>query len=227
MWYNTARYYTAPIRAHPKGGQIPKRIVRIRRSAAWPEGMRKLGYHREKSMEINEIRREMKERLANGEKLLIGIGSEWKEAEEDREAVIRRAAAALLKELEGKDYYIISTLTLDELTKRGFEKKHMVAPLDVSLTEEEWDGYMKWLAGTLNRRTVLLELGEGFLHPSLIRWPFEKTAALNQKAHLYRIHRKFYQITDELKEKATAVKCDSAEFMAEWEEEEENGSNQQ
>lgn len=178
-------------------------------------------------MEINEIRREMKEKLDSAEKVLIGIGSEWRKAEGEREAVIKKAAAALLRETEGKDYFIISTLTLEELLKRGFQKKHMVTPLDVSLTEEEWDGYMKWLAGTLNRRTVLLELGEGFLHPSLIRWPFEKTAALNQKAHLYRIHNKFYQITDELKDKATAIKYDSVEFMAAWEEEEKNGSDQQ
>ena len=65
---------------------------------------------------------------------------------------------------------------------RGFEKEHMVAPLDVSLTEEQWNGYTGWLAGTLNRTTVLLELGEGFAHPSLIRWPFERTAAINRKA---------------------------------------------
>lgn len=177
-------------------------------------------------MEIYEIRREIKEKLVDAEKILIGIGSEWRGDEGERAAVIKAAANALSKEVRGRDYFIISTLNLDELLKLGFEKNHMVAPLDVSLTEEEWDGYMKWLAGTLNKRTILLELGEGFLHPSLIRWPFEKTAAINQKAHLYRIHKKFYQITDELKEKATAVKCDSAEFMAEWEEEEKHGGNQ-
>ena len=60
----------------------------------------------------------------------------------------------------------------------------------------------------------LLELGEGFEHPSLIRWPFEKTALLNYKAYLYRVHGKFYHITDELKEKAVAVNMDSVQFLA-------------
>lgn len=179
-----------------------------------------------RTMEIHEIRRELKEKLADAEKVLIGIGSEWKEAGEERERLIKKAAENLMGAVEGKDYFIISTLTLDELFRLGFEKTHMVAPLDVSLTEEEWDGYTKWLSGTLNKNTVLLELGEGFQYPSLIRWPFEKTAAINRKAYLYRVHSRLYQITDELKEKAAAVKADSAEFMAGWEMEDRNGSDQ-
>lgn len=86
-------------------------------------------------------------------------------------------------------------------------------------------GYTGWLAGTLNRTTVLLELGEGFGHPSLIRWPFERTAAINRKARLYRVHKTFYQITEELKEKAAAVKADSVGFMEGFGEEE-HGSDQ-
>ena len=100
-----------------------------------------------------------------------------------------------------------------------------MTPLDVSLTEEQWNGYTGWLAGTLNRTTVLLELGEGFGHPSLIRWPFERTAAINRKARLYRVHKTFYQITEELKEKAAAVKADSVGFMEGFGEEE-HGSDQ-
>ena len=72
---------------------------------------------------------------------------------------------------------------------------------------------------------MLLELGEGFAHPSLIRWPFERTAAINRKARLYRVHKTFYQITEELKEKAAAVKADSVGFM-EGIGEEEHGSDQ-
>lgn len=168
-------------------------------------------------MEVSEIRQELKEKLADAEKVLIGIGTEWKDDGEERDKALEKAASFLLQAVDGKDCFVITTLVADALLKRGFEKTHMVAPLDVSLTEEEWDGYMKWLAGTLNRKTVLLELGENFLHPTIIRWPFEKTALINKKAHLYRVHKKFYQITDELKEKATAVQEDSVLFMAEWE----------
>jgi len=179
-----------------------------------------------KFMEMREIKKRLKNDLKDAEKVLVGIGAEWKSAGGERETAVNHAAGALLRMLEGKDYFIISTLTEQELLDRGFEKTHIVAPLDVSLTEEEWNGYMMWLAGTLNRKTVLLELGEGFSHPSLIRWPFEKTAALNNKARLYRVHEKFYQITDELKEKAFAVKENSVQFMAEWEKEEEDGGDQ-
>lgn len=119
-------------------------------------------------------RKEIQKEVRKAEKILVGIGAEWKRGDEDREEQIRRASKALRELLEGKDAFIISTLTLGEMEDRGFEKEHMVTPLDVSLTEEQWNGYTGWLAGTLNRTTVLLELGEGFAHPSLIRWPFER-----------------------------------------------------
>ena len=162
------------------------------------------------------IRGMLTEKLENAEKVLIGIGSEWKMGEADREERIAAAVKKLHTLIEKKDYYIISTLTKEELDRLGFESSHTVTPLDVSLTEEQWNQYTEWLARTLNRKLVLMELGEGFLHPSLIRWPFEKTAEINYKAHLYRIHKNFYQITDDIREKATAVKGDSVEFFAEW-----------
>ena len=112
-------------------------------------------------MDNSEIRKEIQEEVRKAEKILVGIGAEWKRGDEDREEQIRRASKALRELLEGKDAFIISTLTLGEMEDRGFEKEHMVTPLDVSLTEEQWNGYTGWLAGTLNRTTVLLELGEG------------------------------------------------------------------
>lgn len=51
------------------------------------------------------------------------------------------------------------------------------------------------------------------------------TAAINRKARLYRVHKTFYQITEELKEKAAAVKADSVGFMEGFGEEE-HGSDQ-
>ena len=98
-----------------------------------------------------------------------------------------------------------------------------MAPLDVSLTEEQWNGYTGWLAGTLNRTTVLPGAGRGFAHPSLIGGLERR--AINRKARLYRVHKTFYQITEELKEKAAAVKADSVGFMEGFGEEE-HGSDQ-
>ena len=37
-----------------------------------------------------------------------------------------------------------------------------------------WKDYMKWQTGTINRSLVILELGEGFSTPTVMRWPFEK-----------------------------------------------------
>ena len=162
------------------------------------------------------IRNELREKIENAERILIGIGAEWKKGDEEREEMIAKAAANLKQLVSGKDYFVISTLETEDMTRLGFESMHTVIPFDVSLTEEQWNAYMNWLARTLNRKLVILELGEGFMQPTIIRWPFEKTAAINQKAHLYRVHKTFYQISDEIKEKATAVKGDSVALFSEW-----------
>ncbi|MBQ6834349.1 MAG: hypothetical protein IJO55_08040 [Lachnospiraceae bacterium] len=162
------------------------------------------------------IREKMAEKLREAERVLIGIGSEWKQGEPEREMMVESAIKALHKMIADKDYFVISTLPKEDLERLHLDPARTVAPLDEDLTEEQWNHYTEWLARTLNRKLVLLELGEGFLHPSLIRWPFEKTAQINYKAHLYRVHKTFYQITDEIKDKATAVKGDSVEFLADW-----------
>ena len=136
-------------------------------------------------MEKEEIRREFWERLKTAEKVLIGIGKEWDTGSGKSRDEVKAAAESLKKVTGGKDCYVITTLSGDALDALEPFAGHMAAPLDVSLTEEQWDAYMKWLSFTLNRNTLLLELGEDFSHPSLIRFPFEKTAMLNQKAFLF------------------------------------------
>lgn len=165
-------------------------------------------------MEIEKIREELKVKLGDAERVLIGLGAEWKVKEADREELVMNAKESLHELVDGKDYFVISTMSLEELNRLGFESAHTVAPLDVSLTEEQWNGYTDWLSRTLNKKLVILELGEGFMHPSIMRWPFEKTVAINNKAYMFRVHKTFYQISDEIKEKATAVKADSVEFVA-------------
>ena len=165
-------------------------------------------------MEIEKIREELKVKLGDAERVLIGLGAEWKVKEADREELVMNAKESLHELADGKDYFVISTMSLEELNRLGFESSHTVAPLDVSLTEEQWNGYTDWLSRTLNKKLVILELGEGFMHPSIMRWPFEKTVAINNKAYMFRVHKTFYQISDEIAEKATAVKADSVEFVA-------------
>ncbi len=76
-----------------------------------------------------------------------------------------------------------------------------------------WDSYMSWLQKTLNRKLVMLELGEGFDTPTVIRWPFEKVAAVNNKATLIRVNKNFWQISEDIEAKAIPVKMSGIEFL--------------
>lgn len=74
----------------------------------------------------------------------------------------------------------------------------------------QWNVYTGWLTTTLNHRLLVLELGEGFLTPTVIRWPFEKTVYFNQKSYFYRVNESFSQISEEIKERATGIPENSA-----------------
>lgn len=92
-------------------------------------------------MDNSEIRKEIQEEVRKAEKILVGIGAEWKRGDEDREEQIRRASKALRELLEGKDAFIISTLTLGEMEDRGFEKEHLDDPFGRIFN----GGAMEWL----------------------------------------------------------------------------------
>lgn len=77
----------------------------------------------------------------------------------------------------------------------------------------DWDRYMKWTQGTLNRKVSVLELGVGLTYPGIIRWPFEKIAFFNKKAMFYRIHETLYQLTEELQDKGIRVPKNAVEFF--------------
>lgn len=77
----------------------------------------------------------------------------------------------------------------------------------------QWKAYQEWLSKTLHKRLLILELGVGFQTPTVIRWPFEKLVFFNQSAHMYRINKNFYQIAEEITERAVPVQADSLEFI--------------
>lgn len=81
----------------------------------------------------------------------------------------------------------------------------------------QWEKYQKWLSCTLNRKLVILELGEGFECPSLFRWPFEKTVFFHQKAKLIRVNEKLWQVGEEIKERAISVPMNAKDFLTEFE----------
>lgn len=100
---------------------------------------------------------------------------------------------------------------------------HCKAPLIGNTIEAEhyieegylpgWNRYKEWLARTLNHHLVVLELGESFKTPTVIRWPFEKTVFYNRKAQMYRVNAKLAQVSEEIRERAVPVAVDSLEFI--------------
>jgi hypothetical protein len=77
----------------------------------------------------------------------------------------------------------------------------------------QWRKYTGWLAGTMNRGLLILELGEGFRMPEVIRWPFERTVQYNKKAFLYRVNQTFAQLAEGIGDRAVSVKENSVEWV--------------
>ena len=59
----------------------------------------------------------------------------------------------------------------------------------------------------------MLELSEGFDTPTVIRWPFEKVAAVNNKSTLIRVNKNFWQIAEDIEGKALPVKMTGKDFV--------------
>jgi hypothetical protein len=78
---------------------------------------------------------------------------------------------------------------------------------------DNWDRYTRFLSGTMGKSLLLLELGVSLDHPTVIRWPFEKVAFVNNKAHLIRVHEKLYHHTPEIKEKTDSIQMNSVNYI--------------
>lgn len=96
--------------------------------------------------------------------------------------------------------YTFNTIYSDHYNEKGYS--------------DQWKLYTKWLQGTLHHSLVILELGVGMSFPSVIRWPFEKTAFLNQKAYLYRVNENLYQLAEELAGKGQGISEDAVDWIA-------------
>jgi len=77
----------------------------------------------------------------------------------------------------------------------------------------QWKVYTGWLTRTLNKKLCILELGVSFAHPSVIRFPFEKTAFYNNKATMIRVNERFYQFPQEMGEKGISVRGNAVDFV--------------
>lgn len=78
---------------------------------------------------------------------------------------------------------------------------------------DAWQEYNKWLQSTINKKLLILEVGVGMKYPTVIRFPFEKTAFYNQKSVMYRVHETLAFSTDELKDRCICVKGNPIEFL--------------
>ena len=222
----------------------------------------------EKSMENTKA--EVREKIKEAQKVLIGIGKEWALRDDEKDIRFRHLSDPVQSELmeaykslyeliKEKDYYIVTTLTDGAVYEIPFDKNRIVAPcgnihwrqcskactkdiweegevpddicphckapltgntLKAETYIEEgylprWKDYMKWQTGTINRSLVILELGEGFSTPTVMRWPFEKIIYFNQKSKLYRINENFYQLPKEAEERGVSVHENSVRWMLE------------
>lgn len=79
---------------------------------------------------------------------------------------------------------------------------------------KDWEYYMKWLQGTVNKRVCLLELGVSLRFPSVIRWPFEKTAFYNQKAEMFRIHHSLSQTMENISDRCYSHSENSLMYLS-------------
>lgn len=80
---------------------------------------------------------------------------------------------------------------------------------------KQWTLYKKWLQGTVNKNICILELGVGMKYPTVIRWPFEKVTFFNQKAELFRVHSRLYQMAEEVKDRGYGISQNPEDFLKE------------
>lgn len=159
--------------------------------------------------------KELSEHRSRAQKILVGIGEAFEKKQTDKKEQgkpLIKFYVHLAHWLEGTDYFVI-TLRLDEEIKRsGLETERIVEPCRNDM-QIQWEHYQDWIAKTMNRDTLLLELGVSFTMPELIRWPFERMAFYNQKAHLYRVHSQFWQLSPELTGKGTSFQMNPVTFL--------------
>ena len=163
------------------------------------------------------------DKYRDAEMVVIGIGEEWNAYLENQE--YQDLLAFYAQYLEKKNYFCITSSKKNDFSWGSLNPKRVVQPLLLEAeqitsekkeeVEKQWDLYNKWLSATLNKKLMLIELGEGFLIPNLIRWPFEKVTFINQKSVLYRINGQLPQLPENISERAAAVSESSYDFLQE------------
>ncbi len=155
------------------------------------------------------------EKIDNAQKILIGIGNGFsKDCDNEKLLEYYNHLARLI---EGKDYFVVSISSETYIKQSSFDLSRVAIPLDKEVAEEvgekQWNEYTNWLQHTLNKDMLVLELGVGFDMPTLVRWPFEKIATLNNKAFLCRVNELFPQLPDDMGNKGISIKQNVGEYI--------------
>lgn len=149
------------------------------------------------------------------EMILVGIGEEFEECNEN----VEKAYDVISNLVNNKNYFIVSMCRDVRIFNHNFELDKIVTPFctddkyDTNSSEEQWNKYLRWLSFTLNRKLAIIELGVSLNNPGVIRWPFERTASLNNKSSFVRINEILANLPENKAEKSYSVKCNSVEFL--------------
>ena len=154
---------------------------------------------------------ELWNKIKNSEMLLIGIGTQLG-ANEANEEEIDEVYDILSQVTKGRNCFVITSNT-DKKILDGRISKFLSAAPNLEGQEKQWEAYMNWLGCSLTHELTILELGEGFKDPMVMRWPFENVLSVHQKATLIRVHPSLYQIPKEAGERAIGLKQDCIEFV--------------
>lgn len=160
--------------------------------------------------------KEIKSKINESDMVLICLGQEAA-LDVDNEELFE-IMNKLAEELDHHNYFIVATMKNDILRSSKLNQKRIVYPYKVEqsqLEEKQWDLYNKWLSATLAKKLVMIEIGEGFLNPNVVRWPFERITMINNTAFLYRINSEFSQIPSEIHNKAESINKNAFEFLKE------------
>ena len=114
------------------------------------------------------------DKYRDAEMVVIGIGEEWNAYLEKQE--YQDLLAFYAPYLEKKNYFCITSSKKNDFSWGSLNPKRVVQPLLLEAeqitsekkeeVEKRWDLYNKWLSATLNKKLMLIELGEGFLIPA-------------------------------------------------------------
>ena len=153
--------------------------------------------------------------IKSADYVLFGLGKEIYSSDDTE---IYDNLKKLFASMEHVNYFIVSTDKAGTIRNCGLNERRIVCPVNENNAEEEekqWDFYNKWLSSSLAKKLVIVELGEDFSYPNVIRWPFERIVMINQKAKMYRVHSTFYQIPKEIGDRACAFEMNGAQFIKE------------